>query len=152
MSKTKLAKYYDSGCLVIFFFLSLVWGINYIIKVRVWCGGTGVATLLLVQSPLQKRSRSPETLVYTNPLFFAPRRTNCGLWSSGPPQYPIMVNSCGQYPWQCMETCTIINSCTHSFLAGRFLMGMVSALYWVPSQPYAFVPQVLHAQSGNSWD
>lgn len=32
LSKAKLAKYYDSGCLVVFFFLSLVWGINYIMK------------------------------------------------------------------------------------------------------------------------
>lgn len=32
LSKTKLAKYYDSGCLVVFFFLSLVWGIDYIVK------------------------------------------------------------------------------------------------------------------------
>lgn len=32
LSKAKLSKYYDSGCLVAFFFLSLVWGVNYIIK------------------------------------------------------------------------------------------------------------------------
>ena len=33
LSKVKVAKYYDSGSLVVFYLVSLVWGINYIIKV-----------------------------------------------------------------------------------------------------------------------
>ena len=34
LSKVKVAKYYDSGSLMAFYLVSLVWGINYIIKVR----------------------------------------------------------------------------------------------------------------------
>ena len=33
LSKVKVAKYYDSGSLVVFYLVSLVWGINHIVKV-----------------------------------------------------------------------------------------------------------------------
>ena len=43
LSKVKVAKYYDSGSLVVFYLVSLVWGINYIIKVSCQrCQCTGV--------------------------------------------------------------------------------------------------------------
>lgn len=32
LSKVKTSKYYDSGCLVVFYFVSLVWGLDYLIK------------------------------------------------------------------------------------------------------------------------
>ena len=37
LSKVKVAKYYDSGSLMAFYLVSLVWGINYIIKVGYQC-------------------------------------------------------------------------------------------------------------------
>lgn len=35
LSKLKLSKYYDSGSLVVFYLVSVVWGIDHIIKVRI---------------------------------------------------------------------------------------------------------------------
>eukprot|EP00731_Ephydatia_muelleri_P010307 Em0005g893a len=32
LSKVKTSKYYDSGCLVVFYFVSLVWGLDYLVK------------------------------------------------------------------------------------------------------------------------
>ena len=33
LSKVKTSKYYDSGCLVVFYLVSLIWGVNLIAKV-----------------------------------------------------------------------------------------------------------------------
>ena len=36
LSKVKTSKYYDSGCLVVFYFVSLVWGLDYLVKEKLF--------------------------------------------------------------------------------------------------------------------
>lgn len=51
LSKVKTTKYYDSGCLVVFYFISLVWGIDIILS-------SGYAT-----NPTHLWSNYPHTLM-----------------------------------------------------------------------------------------
>ena len=59
LSKVKIAKYYDSGSLVVFYLVSLIWGINHIIKVkrvlvkmRVTCACTFKGNLATIEDGL----------------------------------------------------------------------------------------------------
>lgn len=47
LSKVKTTKYYDSGCLAVFYFISLVWGVDIILS----CGYATNPTLLWREYP-----------------------------------------------------------------------------------------------------
>ena len=53
LSKLKLSKYYDSGSLVVFYLVSVVWGIDHIIKVTV----LGCCVYTLTQSSQHNTTR-----------------------------------------------------------------------------------------------